>query len=79
MIKPISVDERLPEENTQVLAYNAHVSYKAWRIMSYCKRGWIDDESTPWDIIFVTHWLPMLPAPDSAAWRECETGEGDDE
>ena len=76
MMKPISVAARLPPEGERAMAYDSFNEY--WRDSFYSDQ-WFYWEGGG-DIVgseSVTHWLPMLPAPDSAAWRECETGEGE--
>ena len=64
--QPIPVSERLPESDTHVLAYGNDgnpLHAQLWDIALYEAGAW------PWlslgrDLLTVTHWLPLPPAPE---------------
>ena len=67
----ISVDERLPEPNTPVLAYNGKwTGVAAWMSGEYLEplERWQDEHREFIEMMgpAITHWMPLPPAPTSA-------------
>ena len=60
----ISVDERLPEDDTTVLAYGGVIYYLIFDVSPNGVRWWTEDYG--WfttDELGITHWMPLPEAP----------------